>query len=114
MNSQNAKSLGVGKTGFRGSKMEKKVLYLTLYRIWFDCIAAGWKRKEFRVDSEYWRRRLIGKNYDEIHFTNGYGKTRPWMRFEFGSLGHDNEKGLLVIHLGRMLDCGNYDGEKED
>ena len=26
-------------------------------------------------------------NFDEIHFTNGYGKHRPWMRVEFKGSG---------------------------
>ena len=93
--------------------MKKRILYLSLYRVWFDCIAAGWKRIEHRDDTEYWRKRLVGKEYDEVHFTNGYGSTRPWIRFEYGSLGHNNVTGKLDIHLGRMLDFGNYEGEVE-
>jgi len=91
--------------------MAERILYLTLYRNWFDCIAAGWKRVEHRDISEYWRKRLIGKGYTAIHFTNGYGKARPWMRFEFTGLKINNRTGKLDILLGRMLDCGNYDGE---
>ncbi len=91
--------------------MKKRVLYLTLYRKWFDCIAAGWKRVEHRNYTEYWRTRLIGKSYDEIHFINGYGAARPWMRFEYGHLAHNVETGKLDIHLGRLLDSGNYEDE---
>jgi len=88
-----------------------KILYLTLYRKWFDCIAAGWKREEYRNLTEYWRKRLIGRGYTEIHFTNGYGKERPWMRVEFKGVVLSGP--TIVIRLGRMLDCGNYGGEVE-
>lgn len=49
-------------------------LILPLKRKWFDQIKAGIKPFEFRLDNEYWQKRLIGKNYDKVIFTLGYPK----------------------------------------
>jgi len=40
---------------------QKSVLHMTLKRIWFDQIALGKKKKEYREQKAYWERRLAGK-----------------------------------------------------
>ena len=60
-----------------------RILHLTLYRKWFDKIACGEKTEEYRnAEKPYWCRRLSGKTFDEVHFRNGYGKDKPFMRLE--------------------------------
>ena len=39
----------------------EKVLHLVLDFKWFDLIASGKKRIEYRDDSEFWRKRIEGK-----------------------------------------------------
>jgi len=71
------------------------ILHLTLKKKWFDMIASGEKKEEYRELKDYWQNRLqhfdiverncfsAFKNYTEfkhfdiIRFTNGYGKNAP-------------------------------------
>ena len=59
------------------------ILHLTLKKDWFDMIASGKKREEYRECKEYWSRRLMehGTNkfrkYDVVRFRNGYAKGAP-------------------------------------
>lgn len=64
----------------------KKTLYLTLKRKWFDMIASGEKREEYREVKRYWNDRLM-KDYDEVVFRNGYIKGCPELKAEIKSIG---------------------------
>lgn len=91
---------------------EKRILHLTLYRKWFDQIWDGVKTEEYRDDTPYWAKRLDGKVFDEVWFTNGYDKNRPFMRVEWK--GHFKFPRDLsgnfrhVIQLGKILEVRNY------
>lgn len=61
---------------------DARVLSLNLHRESFDTIAAGTKTTEYREYKPYWMRRLDGREYDEIHFRNGYATSAPFMRVE--------------------------------
>ena len=102
-----------------------KVLRLTLTRQWFDLIASGKKIFEYREYKPHWISRLLCKSgtrsYDLVHFTNGYGKHRPYIECEYIGLSIirgkycdpdngeqlDPEKKYFVIGLGRVLEIGN-------
>lgn len=49
-----------------------RILTLRLKRKWWDQIASGSKTVELRLKTDYWRKRLIGRQYDEIHIWAGY------------------------------------------
>jgi hypothetical protein len=49
-----------------------KVLHLNLERRFFDAIAAGTKPFEYRKATPYWKKRIVGKDFDEIHLMLGY------------------------------------------
>jgi hypothetical protein len=91
---------------------DKKVLHLTLFKEWFDLIASGDKTEEYRKGTPYWDKRLNCKRFDEVHFTNGYGKNRPFMRVEWRGhhliqtdlSGHFHKH---IITLGKILEV-NY------
>lgn len=101
------------------------VLQLTLKGNWFDLIASGDKTFEYREYKAHWISRLLGKSgtrrYDEVRFTNGYGKHRPYIRAEFIGTSIikgkycepengeplDSEKEYFVISLGEILEIGN-------
>ena len=53
----------------------KKILHLNLRKEYFIAIKEGRKDFEFRSANEYWRKRLVGANYDEVHFKLGYPKS---------------------------------------
>lgn len=88
----------------------KKVLHLTLKKKWFDMIASGEKKEEYREIKMYWWTRLVecgecyrnlddsinnvlapisewkmimSKSYDFICFKNGYSKNAPTLIVEF-------------------------------
>ncbi|MDH4319365.1 MAG: hypothetical protein OEV64_13310, partial [Desulfobulbaceae bacterium] len=80
---------------------------------------------EYREYKAHWMSRLLGpsgsRNYDEVRFTNGYGKNRPTMRVEFIGMAiiggkHcapengeplEPEQKYFVICLGKVLEIGN-------
>lgn len=62
-----------------------KIPHLTLKRQWFDMIASGEKKEEYRELKPYWETRFQKvngmrmfedscKEFDAVRFTNGYGK----------------------------------------
>jgi len=95
-----------------------KVLHLTLHRLWFDAIAKGEKREEFRQIKPYWTNRFIKDGlaikYDEIHFKNGYAKDAPFMRVEWKGLSdtHSSPFGenvnVYAIKLGKIVEIKNW------
>jgi len=102
-----------------------RILQLTLKKQWFDLIASGEKKFEYREYKKHWMSRLLCKqgirNYDEVRFTNGYGKDKPFIRVEFkgaaiikgAHCSPDNgeplnqEQKYFVIGLGKVLEVGN-------
>lgn len=104
--------------------MSKKILHLTIKRKWFDLIAQGKKTVEFREIKPYWTKRLRGKEFDEVHFRNGYRKDSPFMRvqwivtgtnvtFVLGSHLEENEIPKTIphysIYLGEILEIKNWE-----
>jgi len=47
-------------------------LYLPLKGKWFDLIKAGKKSFEYRLYNEYWKKRLIDRDYKTLILTRGY------------------------------------------
>jgi len=64
-------------------KPTPKILRLTLKRKWFDMIASGEKREEYRTLGPWILSRLEGKEYDRVEFKNGYGPNVPTMEIEY-------------------------------
>jgi hypothetical protein len=51
-----------------------KILRLHLKKEWWEQIRDDKKNIEYRRTTPYWHKRLIGKQYDEIHLLLGYPK----------------------------------------
>ena len=88
----------------------KKILHLNLYRKYFDAIADGTKTVEYRNRTDYWKRRIEGREYDIIKFRNGYAKDASTMLVEYkgydiGFNGVCEEQ--YVIKLGKVKEV-NY------
>jgi len=101
---------------------EKKILHLTLKKKWFDMIASGEKKEEYREIKPYWEKRLEAprlfafvtrfKEFDFVEFRNGYGKDAPRMIVECEeiSLGNsqprwsDGEEFCYIISLGKIIE----------
>lgn len=112
---------------------DMKCLHLTLNRRWFDLIASGEKKEEYRELKEYWANRLIWdqfswdfknwqshiaaapdlffNHFDTIVFKNGYSKKSPIMEVEFNGIriGKGQSKwgapdcDVFIISLGNIL-----------
>ena len=76
------------------------ILPLVLKGKWFDMIARGEKREEYRLPTIYWRKRL--HNWDLkftestspiVEFRRGYAKDAP--RMAFWCLGIETANGLM-------------------
>lgn len=96
--------------GPKQRKAAEPVLALTLHREWFDKIAIGEKRIEYRTNKAYWRTRLVGRTYKEVHFRNGYSPKAPFMRVEYlGLRKYGSGPGSYFgIRLGRVLETKHY------
>ncbi len=94
-----------------------RVLRLTLKRKWFDMIASGEKKEEYRDPGQWIKSRVNDlKEYDAVEFRNGYQPNAPtvlveYLGFRFGAgkigWGADPRKNYLVILLGRIISSQN-------
>lgn len=103
-----------------------KILHLTLKKKWFDMIASGEKKEEYREIKDFWSIRLSGyslahgikkvsqnfKPFDRIVFTNGYAKDSPKVTIEFKGIelgmgksewGANPSLEYFVIKLGKIV-----------
>lgn len=95
-------------------KKDFKILHLTLKKKWFNMIASGDKKEEYREMKPYWINRLAGPNddciqWDYIIFKNGYSGAAPLMsvkcegvtigkgKYEWGA---ETGKEYFVFRLG--------------
>ena len=99
-------------------------LYLPLKKEWFEKIEAGEKTTEYREYKDYWIKRLrrsllafqwnrfekiIGKLYDKVMFSLGYGgKTMTFIIDNISVVDGKNtdlaiDKPVFAIKLGRRL-----------
>ena len=76
-------------------------LHLTLHKKWLDQIASGEKRIEYRENKPYWNARLDGKQFQAVHFKNGYSSSAPEMTVE--CLGIVKTAKCYHIKLGKII-----------
>jgi len=109
-----------------------KILHLTLERKWFDLIAKGEKKTEYRDYKPHWQSRLIEdfdmeflglksqsdpfvyKQFDEVWFYNGgyCDKNKfPFMRVRW--MGVDIKDNKFNIHLGEILEIKNWSNDEK-
>jgi len=71
-------------------------LHLNLKGQYFEQISSGEKMHEYRLQTPYWSRRLVGRSFDGIVLKKGYPKAsvkdrtieRPWLGFECKEISH--------------------------
>ena len=88
-----------------------RVLHLTLKKHWFDMIASGDKKEEYRESKPYWQARLENKDFDVIQFRNGYAKDAPTMTVDFLGIGYGlgrpewggGSEPVYILKLGDIL-----------
>lgn len=98
--------------------MENKILHLVLKQKWYDMIASGEKKEEYREVKPYWDKRLMWasvgvwsyKVYDLVCFSCGYTQKR--MTFKAGRItigygkpewGAPKDKRVFIIRLGERI-----------
>lgn len=72
------------------------VLRLALKAEFFNAIKKGEKKDEFRRCTEYWRKRIEGREFSAVWLSLGYPKhndpdrwiRRPWRGYEIRSIKH--------------------------
>ncbi len=103
-----------------------RTLKLTVHKNWFNLTLTGEKKEEYRKPSDWIKSRLIGKEYDNVELTNGYGTEKPYIligykgyristenftvKYSNGSTV-DVEIGDIIIALGGILNTGNIQNE---
>lgn len=73
-----------------------KILTLNLKGEYFDQIKAGTKTEEYRLCKPFWKKRLEGRCYDQVHLLRGYppkdDETRrivlPWRGYSVKTIKH--------------------------
>ena len=103
-----------------------RILYLPLKKRWFDMIASGIKKEEYREITKYWTTRLVEtegnliddftfKEFDYVEFTLGYPSADNYdarIRFKLNSIrkdigrpewGADPGKEYYVISIGEKV-----------
>ncbi|HEX7414021.1 MAG TPA: ASCH domain-containing protein, partial [Bacteroidia bacterium] len=79
---------------------------------WFDAIASGEKKEEFRNRTTWIESRLVSKedpdmfiDYDTVLFQNGYNKNSPRIEVEYlGCKSYYDEDGeYFAILLGKII-----------
>lgn len=83
---------------------KQRVLTLNLKSKWWHQIHNGEKNVELRRATEYWRKRLVGRTYDEIHLLLGYPQKgdeskllrRKYTHWTFASVLHEEFGPKLV------------------
>lgn len=88
------------------------VLHLTLKKRWFDMIATGEKKEEYREIKPYWNNLLNNKKFHAIQFRSGYSSNSPTilveLREHLGGLGitewgAPEGEVVHILRLGRIL-----------
>lgn len=90
-----------------------KILKLTLKKKWFDMIASGEKKEEYREPSDWINSRVNAeKFYDAVEFSNGYGPKAPKVTLEYKGFryrggkekwGANPLRNYVVILLGEII-----------
>ncbi|WP_321532293.1 hypothetical protein [uncultured Desulfuromonas sp.] len=90
-----------------------RILHLTLKKKWFDMIASGVKKEEYRDVKPYWNIRLENETFDFIRFRNGYATNAPTITVELkeimrglGIVEHGAPEGKMVyiLVLGEIVE----------
>ena len=73
-------------------------LILPMNGFYFDQVLSGAKVEEYRLATDYWRKRLTGRSYRNVVLTRGYPKaggvegvtriTRPWRGYAEREITH--------------------------
>lgn len=82
-------------------------LHLNLKKEYFEEIKSGVKKFEYRLYNDYWKKRLVKRQYDKLYIKCGYPKKDdkdkilefPYMGYELQIIEHKhfNRDGIINI-----------------
>lgn len=75
-------------------------LQLALKSEYFDAIKSGEKVEEFRLYNDYWKKRLVGRDYKQIILTKGYPKRDDESRKMYFQYSYYKVKTITHPHFG--------------
>lgn len=78
--------------------MKTDIVHLILKTFWWNKIETGQKTIEYRLNTQYYRSRILGKKI--VVFHKGY--TTTIMKFEISEI--IAKAGQIAIHLGKRLE----------
>lgn len=67
---------------------------------YFDAIQSGEKTEEYRLCTDYWKKRLVKRHYDEVVFTRGYPKRDDESKRMYFRYGGYSIKTITHKHFG--------------
>ena len=79
-------------------------------------IESGVKKEEYRVFNDFWKKRILDKNYTHVQFALGYPKKGDFskrMTFEINGIEHregneewgaENGVKYIVIKIGKRIE----------
>lgn len=97
-------------------------LFLTIKREFFDLIASGEKKEEYREIKPFFDKRLFSKKYTSVIFQNGYSLDSPRIEIELLQIEKkhanpewsDGYSGFCYsLKLGKIINLKNYNNGKE-
>lgn len=90
-------------------KEHSETLDLVLRHKWYDLIADGTKKEEYRCMSDYWRSRFGKYSYNYVRFHRGYTSTtmvfelkrikRGYGKIEWGAPAEE----VYILYLGKFV-----------
>ena len=86
------------------------VLELVLAHTWYDKIARGEKKYEYRETKPYWTKRLFSQAFDTVRFRRGYSHTT--MYFELICIGETTAPNDLNLPRCYRLTLGRRINEQ--
>lgn len=101
----------MGRTDLQRSAPGKRILHLSVKAEYFHQIKDGTKLDEYRLQTDYWRKRIEGREYDEIFIKLGYPAAddldrilvRPWRGFELQEIEHKHfGTGIKSVYAIRV------------
>ena len=86
-----------------------------IHREFFAAIASGRKKIEYRAATEFWQNRIekTGEPPFHLRIINGMTKQAPELTVVVEKVLLNVWEGEYELHLGKVIDLKNWDGEKE-
>jgi hypothetical protein len=106
--------------------MAERVLHLSLKREYFEAIKSGVKIWEYRLQTDYWSKRLVGRHYDRVELSLGYPPagdqerriSRPWNGYLCEVITHphfgDKPVSVYAIKVNHTMEEARHEDDTDN